>query len=179
MIFDLLITAVSIVLLTILTAQKDNIFSHLKQNSVTSGTLFTLIQLMIFINRLDSSFLPKTNVPELYNLLIMILINFRPLVIGFLFNIIFSIVGNIQKKNNDSRKADKEKNNVMEENDKNEQKLDFKILSRREIEVARLAAKGYTNSQIAEELFISTETVKSHMNSIFEKLKITSRKELL
>ena len=67
----------------------------------------------------------------------------------------------------------------MEENDKNEQKLDFKILSRREIEVARLAAKGYTNSQIAEELFISTETVKSHMNSIFEKLKITSRKELL
>ena len=62
---------------------------------------------------------------------------------------------------------------------KNEQKLDFKILSRREIEVARLAAKGYTNSQIAEELFISTETVKSHMNSIFEKLKITSRKELL
>ena len=109
----------------------------------------------------------------------MILINFRPLVIGFLFNIIFSIVGNIQKKNNDSKKADKEKNNVIEENDKNEQKLDFKILSRREIEVARLAAKGYTNSQIAEELFISTETVKSHMNSIFEKLKITSRKELL
>ena len=77
------------------------------------------------------------------------------------------------------QKADKEKNNVIEENDKNEQKLDFKILSRREIEVARLAAKGYTNSQIAEELFISTETVKSHMNSIFEKLKITSRKELL
>lgn len=177
MIFDLLITAVSIVLLTILTAQKDNIFSHLKQNSVTSGTLFTLIQLMIFINRLDSSFLPKTNVPESY--IIMILINFRPLVIGFLFNIIFSIVENIQKKNNDSKKADKEKNNVIEENDKNEQKLDFKILSRREIEVARLAAKGYTNSQIAEELFISTETVKSHMNSIFEKLKITSRKELL
>jgi DNA-binding CsgD family transcriptional regulator len=54
----------------------------------------------------------------------------------------------------------------------------FSLLSRREKEVARLAAKGYTNAQIAEKLFISTETVKSHMNAIFEKFKITSRKEL-
>ena len=57
--------------------------------------------------------------------------------------------------------------------------FDFSLLSRREIEVARLAAKGYTNAQIAETLFISTETVKSHMNSIFEKLGISSRKELM
>ena len=57
--------------------------------------------------------------------------------------------------------------------------LDFSLLSRREIEVARLAAKGYTNAQIAEALFISTETVKRHMASIFEKLEIDSRKELM
>ena len=31
----------------------------------------------------------------------------------------------------------------------------------------------------AGELFISIETVKSHMNSIFEKLSISSRKELV
>ena len=57
-------------------------------------------------------------------------------------------------------------------------KSDFSILSRREKEVARLAAKGYTNVQIAEELYISTETVKRHMSTIFEKLRIESRKQL-
>lgn len=52
------------------------------------------------------------------------------------------------------------------------------VLFRREKEVARLAAKGYTNAQIAEELYISTETVKRHMSTIFEKLGIESRKQL-
>ena len=54
----------------------------------------------------------------------------------------------------------------------------FAILSAREKEVARLAARGYSNAQIAEELFISVETVKRHMATIFEKLRIESRREL-
>lgn len=55
----------------------------------------------------------------------------------------------------------------------------FAVLSPREKEVARLAARGYSNAQIAEELFISVETVKRHMATIFEKLGIESRRELL
>ena len=43
----------------------------------------------------------------------------------------------------------------------------FSILSRREKEVARLAGKGYTNAQIAEELYVSIETVKRQMSTIF------------
>jgi len=52
------------------------------------------------------------------------------------------------------------------------------LLSRRELEVARLAAKGWTNTQIADQLFISVATVKRHLATIFEKLHISSRREL-
>ena len=52
------------------------------------------------------------------------------------------------------------------------------LLPRRELEVARLAAKGWTNTQIADQLFISVATVKRHLATILEKLNINSRREL-
>ena len=48
-------------------------------------------------------------------------------------------------------------------------------LTAREKEVLKLAAKGANNKQIAEELVLSEVTVKSHMNSIFRKLKVANR----
>ena len=38
--------------------------------------------------------------------------------------------------------------------------------------------KGITNKEIAEQLFISLSTVKSHINTIYSKLSISSRKEI-
>lgn len=51
-------------------------------------------------------------------------------------------------------------------------------LSAREQEVAWLIFRGYSNRQIAEELFISETTVKKHASHIYEKMQISGRKEL-
>ena len=52
-------------------------------------------------------------------------------------------------------------------------------LSEREIEVLKLAAKGMTNKDIANALFISIRTVQHHLNSIFNKLSVGSRTEAI
>lgn len=52
-------------------------------------------------------------------------------------------------------------------------------LSDREREVARLAAEGLRNKEIAQRLFISEETVKSHIRSIFNKTNIDRRSKLV
>ncbi|MDD3750284.1 MAG: response regulator transcription factor, partial [Firmicutes bacterium] len=48
-------------------------------------------------------------------------------------------------------------------------------LTRTEVEVLRLLAKGYQNKEIAEEMFISINTVKSHVSSILRKLRVRNR----
>ncbi len=48
-------------------------------------------------------------------------------------------------------------------------------LSERELEVLRLIAEGYSNQQVAGELFISLGTVKAHTASIYRKLDVRSR----
>jgi DNA-binding NarL/FixJ family response regulator len=52
-------------------------------------------------------------------------------------------------------------------------------LTTREIEVLRLIAQGYTNSQAAEMLCISVRTVEYHRSNLTAKLNIHSRVELI
>ncbi|MBN1978557.1 MAG: response regulator [Anaerolineae bacterium] len=49
------------------------------------------------------------------------------------------------------------------------------VLTAREREVVELLAQGMTNKEIAAELFITTNTVKRHLKSIFEKLDVHTR----
>jgi DNA-binding NarL/FixJ family response regulator len=51
-------------------------------------------------------------------------------------------------------------------------------LTEREQEVTALACLGYRNYEIAETLGISHETVKTHMQNIFNKFEIRNRNEL-
>jgi DNA-binding CsgD family transcriptional regulator len=50
-------------------------------------------------------------------------------------------------------------------------------LTERELEVARLLALGYSNEEIAAALFVSVNTVKSHLKSLYGKLGARSRTE--
>lgn len=50
-------------------------------------------------------------------------------------------------------------------------------LTERELDVLRLAAKGMSNRQIATELTISSRTVQTHLNNIFNKMGVGSRTE--
>lgn len=52
-------------------------------------------------------------------------------------------------------------------------------LSQRELEVLRLIADGKSNAEIAQTLVIALSTVKTHTNSIFGKLQVTSRTQAL
>ncbi|MGH2860103.1 MAG: response regulator [Solirubrobacteraceae bacterium] len=52
-------------------------------------------------------------------------------------------------------------------------------LSDRELEILRLIALGYTNSQVAEELFLSVRTVETHRAHIQHKLGLGDRAELV
>lgn len=51
----------------------------------------------------------------------------------------------------------------------------IEALTLREIEVLNLVAKGANNQTIADKLFVKEVTIKTHLNSIFKKLKVTNR----
>ncbi|MEQ9008276.1 MAG: helix-turn-helix transcriptional regulator, partial [Ekhidna sp.] len=52
-------------------------------------------------------------------------------------------------------------------------------LSEREFEVLKLSLDAKTNTEIGEELFITTSTVKFHLRNTYGKLGVNNRKEAL
>ena len=54
---------------------------------------------------------------------------------------------------------------------------DIHLLTKREAEMLGLLAKGFRYKEIADKLFVSTETVRKHINNIYQKLHVQSRIE--
>ncbi len=57
----------------------------------------------------------------------------------------------------------------------NSSNKDLSILTRREIEILSMLAIGATNEEIADKLFISPNTVKTHIYNIFKKIRVPNR----
>lgn len=58
-------------------------------------------------------------------------------------------------------------------------KVDLSQLTSRELAVAELVAAGKTNKEVARELDITERTVKAHLGSTFDKLKVRDRLHLV
>jgi DNA-binding NarL/FixJ family response regulator len=60
---------------------------------------------------------------------------------------------------------------------RNPESRPIETLTDRELDVLRMAARGYTNKAIGIQLNISDRTVQGHLAHIFDKLHVTSRTE--
>lgn len=59
------------------------------------------------------------------------------------------------------------------------QKKSHNDLTQRENEVLDLLSKGKSYASIADELFLSVNTIKTHVKNIYEKLQVSSKEELI
>jgi DNA-binding NarL/FixJ family response regulator len=53
------------------------------------------------------------------------------------------------------------------------------VLSVRERDIFLLAAKGLSNGEMAESLFVSEATIKTHLRSVLDKLELRTRLQLV
>lgn len=63
--------------------------------------------------------------------------------------------------------------------DFNEKAMTELGISKREIEVLQLLAEGLSNQEIAEKLFVSLNTIKTHTSNLFEKLDVKRRTQAI
>ena len=165
MIFDLILFCAGmlvIFLMKLFAQDKTKLLEKTASCALIAGSLVTVIKLLVLVSSFEHMELPATEIP-LPQFLIKIFVNLRPLFFGIFVRLILMP---FEKRTEPANEAPAPLSQAAS------------LLSRRELEVARLAAKGWTNTQIADQLFISVATVKRHLATVFEKLNINSRREL-
>lgn len=86
--------------------------------------------------------------------------------------------GIIEKALDDSFKTFPTSNINESSNKQEKEPPQLALLSTREKEVLRLIASGYSNREIAEELYISENTVKNHVSNILYRLELRDRTQV-
>lgn len=78
---------------------------------------------------------------------------------------------------------EKQRQDILSEYTRNNETTDqtnfINLLSPREIEVLNLISSGLSNKEIAEKLFVSLSTVKTHINNIYKILEVKNRREAI
>ncbi|MBE7702487.1 MAG: response regulator transcription factor [Cyanobacteria bacterium SIG28] len=73
------------------------------------------------------------------------------------------------------RRSNWQKDSQVKQSKELNKNVNIDVLTPKEKEVLALVAKGVSNQQIADQLCVRDVTVKTHLNSIFKKLKVTNR----
>jgi NarL family two-component system response regulator LiaR len=61
----------------------------------------------------------------------------------------------------------------------NQEEIEKTGLSKRELEVLQLMAEGLSNEEVAERLYVSLNTIKTHTSRVFEKLDVKRRTQAI
>lgn len=78
-----------------------------------------------------------------------------------------------------SRRSSTPDTNASEETKIDQRKIEELGISSREYEILQEIAKGLSNKEIAEKLFVSESTVKTHVSNLFTKLDVKRRTQAI
>jgi ATP/maltotriose-dependent transcriptional regulator MalT len=139
----------------------------MKKTLLIYGIFLGLIS--ILLKTTEYWFWVKLNAFDLYGILIALIFLGVGLWLGIRFN----------EKNKDKNSLKAENTEGVTKNEKvvtiDEKALEKLGISKREYEVLALLGTGMSNQEIADTLFISQNTVKTHTSRLFEKLDVKNR----
>lgn len=156
-----LVMAGTVLFTIIAKPQKDNVTHFIALHGLFSGILCSLIMIVIGVNS------------NVNNIIVFdyLFIRARSFLYGTLIYFIF-----YDSKKGRTNNIEKGTELTKKENQCSTSKKES--LTRREAQVAKMASLGLLNQEIADQLYISEKTVKTHLANIYGKLGISSKKEI-